>query len=32
MINTLNNSKSGKYNLYLDADNLNGWAMSQYLP
>ena len=25
-------SKESKYITYLDADNLYGWAMSQYLP
>ena len=26
------NSKPNKYIMYLDANNLYGWAMSQYLP
>ena len=25
-------SKESKYITYLDANNLHGWAMSQYLP
>ena len=25
-------SKESKYITYLDTNNLNGWAMSQYLP
>ena len=25
-------SKPSKYIMYLDADNLYGWVMSQYLP
>ena len=25
-------SKSSKYIMYLDANNLYGWAMNQYLP
>ena len=26
------NSKSSKFIMYLDANNLYGWSMSQYLP
>ena len=27
-----NSEKPSKYIMYLDANNLYGWAMSQYLP
>ena len=31
-IKSYDNSKPRKYITYLDANNLYGWAMSQYLP
>ena len=31
-MNNHDNKKESNYVVYLDADNLYGWAMSQYLP
>ena len=31
-MNCYDSSKESKYIIYLDANNLYGWAMSQYLP